>query len=51
MLPSTLYIMSPIKVHSLKLGTKFEVAVSKGLRGDTFTRKATDGRTDGRTKD
>ena len=31
------------------LGTKFEVAMSEGLGGDTFTRNVTDGRTDGRT--
>ena len=29
------------------LGTKFEVAKSNGLGGDTFTRKVTDGRTHG----
>ena len=29
--------------------TKFEVATSNGLRGDTFTRNVTDGRTHGRT--
>ena len=31
------------------LGTKFEVATSNGLGGDTFTRNATDGRTDAHT--
>ena len=76
MLPSTLYIMWPIQIQSLKLvclttyeeiiynkihylpfvkftrnvahfplhhviysGTKFQAAISNGLRGDTFTRK------------
>ena len=29
--------------------TKFEVATSNGLGGDTFTRNVTDGRTHGRT--
>ena len=29
--------------------TKFEVATSNGLGGDTFTRNMTDGRTHGRT--
>ena len=29
--------------------TKFEVATSNGLGGDTFTRNVTDGRTDGQT--
>ena len=29
--------------------TKFEVATSKGLGGDTFTRNVTDGRTHGQT--
>ena len=29
--------------------TKFEVATSYGLGGDTFTRNVTDGRTDGQT--
>ena len=29
--------------------TKFEVATSNGLGGDTFTRNVTDVRTDGRT--
>ena len=29
-------------------GTKFEVARSNGLGGDTFTRKVMDGRRDGR---
>ena len=29
--------------------TKFEVATSYGLGGDTFTRNVTDGRTHGRT--
>ena len=29
--------------------TKFEVTTSNGLRGDTFTRNVTDGRTHGRT--
>ena len=29
--------------------TKFEVAISNGLGGDTFTRNVTDGRTHGRT--
>ena len=29
--------------------SKFEVAMSKGLGGDAFTRNVTDGRTDGRT--
>ena len=29
--------------------TKFEVATSNGLGGDTFTRNVTDGRTQGRT--
>ena len=29
--------------------TKFKVATSNGLGGDTFTRNVTDGRTDGRT--
>ena len=31
--------------------TKFEVATSNGLEGDTFTRNVTDGRTDGRRTD
>ena len=31
--------------------TKFEVATSKGLGGDTFTRNVTDGQTDGRRTD
>ena len=31
------------------LGTKFEVATSNGLGGDTFTRKVTDGCMDGQT--
>ena len=31
--------------------TKFEAATSYGLGGDTFTRKVTDGRTDGQTDD
>ena len=29
--------------------TKFKVATSNGLGGDTFTKNVTDGRTDGRT--
>ena len=29
--------------------TKFKVATSNGLEGDTFTRNVTDGRTDGQT--
>ena len=37
------------------LGTKFEVAMSNGLGGDTFTRNVTEGgtyaQTDGRTTD
>ena len=32
------------------LGTKFEVATSNDLGGDTFTRNVTDGRTDFGTK-
>ena len=35
--------------HLTYLGTKFEVARSNCLRGDTFTRNVTDPRTDGRT--
>ena len=31
------------------LGTKFKVATSNGLGGDTFTRNVTDGRTHART--
>ena len=31
--------------------TKFEVATSNGLGGDTFTRNVMDGRTDGQTED
>ena len=38
MLPSTLYIMSPIQLQI------FEVATFNGLGGDTFTRNVTDGR-------
>ena len=37
--------------HVTYLGTKVEVAMSKGLGGDTFTRNVTDGRTDRRTTD
>ena len=32
--------------HVTYLGTKFEVAMSKGLGGDTFTRNMTDRQTD-----
>ena len=35
--------------HVTYSATKFEVATSNGLRGDTFTRNVTDGRTDRRT--
>ena len=38
MLPSTLY-------HVTYSGTKFEVATSNGLGGDTFTRNVNDGGT------
>ena len=37
--------------HVTYSATKFEVATSKGLGGDTFTRNVTDGRTHGRTDD
>ena len=32
--------------HVIYSATKFEVATSKGLGGDTFARKVTNGRTD-----
>ena len=35
--------------HVTHSTTKFEVATSKGLGGDTFTRNVTDGRTHGQT--
>ena len=35
--------------HVTYLGTTFEVALSRGLGGDTFTRNVTDGRTDRQT--
>ena len=37
--------------HVTYLGTKFEVATSNSLGGETFTRKVTDARGDGRTDD
>ena len=37
--------------HVTYLGTTFEVTLSKGLGGDTFTRNVTDGRTDRQTDD
>ena len=37
--------------HVTYAATKFEVATSKGLGGDTFSRNVTDGRTDERTTD
>ena len=43
MLPSTLYD------HVIYSTTKFEVASTNGLGGDTFKSNVTDGRTDGRT--
>ena len=35
--------------HVIYASTKFEVATSNGLGGDTITRNVTDGRTDART--
>ena len=37
--------------HVTYSATKFEVATSKGLGGDTFTKNLRDRRTDGRTTD
>ena len=37
--------------HVIYASTKFEVATSNGLGGDTITRNVTDGRTDGRRTD
>ena len=37
--------------HVTYSATKFEVATSYPLGGDTFTRNMTDGQTDGRTTD
>ena len=37
--------------HVIYASTKFEVATSNGLGGDTITRNVTDGQTDGQTDD
>ena len=47
----TLNVAQYPRHHVIYASTKFEVATSNGLGGDTITRNVTDGRTDGRRTD